>query len=282
MSGALTIGEILRRSTAYLTEKGSSSPRLDADLLLAHALGVERLQLYTDSERPLTPSELERARELVGRRARREPVAYLLGERAFRRLRLGVGPEVLVPRPETEVLVEWALAVAPEGGTVLDWGTGSGAVALALADEGAGLRVTAVDRSPEALGRARSNGLRCECAEVEWLLSDGFAELAGRRFDVIAANPPYLSPGDLAGAPPELGFEPEGALVLGADRTRGDRADRAGRARPPGAGRLGADRGRRHAGRRRPRRCCATPGSGRSVTATTWPASPAWWAGGGR
>jgi release factor glutamine methyltransferase len=215
VSGALTIGEILRRSTAYLTQKGSSSPRLDADLLLAHALGLERLQLYTDSERPLTPAELERARELVGRRARREPIAYLLGERAFRRLRLGVGPEVLVPRPETEILVEWALAVAPEGGTVLDWGTGSGAVALALADEGPDLRVTAVDRSEEALARARSNDLRCPGAEVEWLLSDGFSQLAGRRFDVIAANPPYLSPGDLAGGPPELGFEPEGALVSG-------------------------------------------------------------------
>lgn len=215
MSGALTIGEILRRSTAYLREKGSASPRLDADLLLAHALGVERLQLYTDSERPLNPDELARARELVGRRARREPVAYLLGERAFRRLRLGVGPEVLVPRPETEILVEWALAVAPEGGTALDWGTGSGAIALALADEGPSLAVTALDRSPEALERARANGVRCEGTEVEWLLSDGFAAVAGRRFDVIAANPPYLSRDDLAAAPPELAFEPEGALLSG-------------------------------------------------------------------
>jgi release factor glutamine methyltransferase len=215
VTAALTIGEILRRSTAYLREKGSASPRLDADLLLAHALGVERLQLYTDSERPLNPDELARARELMGRRARREPVAYLLGERAFRRLRLGVGPEVLVPRPETEVLVEWALAVAPEGGTVLDWGTGSGAVALAFADEAPALRVTALDRSPQALERARANEARCQCAEVEWLLSDGFAAVSGRRFDVIAANPPYLSRDDLAAAPPELGFEPEDALVSG-------------------------------------------------------------------
>jgi release factor glutamine methyltransferase len=215
VSAQLTIGEILRRSTAYLSEKGSSSPRLDADLLLAHALGIERLGLYTDSERPLTPPELERARELVGRRARREPVAYLLGERAFRRLRLGVGPEVLVPRPETEILVEWALVVSPEGGSVLDWGTGSGAVVLALADEAPGLRLTALDRSQDALERARANGDRCPGAEVEWLLSDGFAAVADRRFDVIAANPPYLSPRDLADAPPELRFEPEGALVSG-------------------------------------------------------------------
>lgn len=215
MSAVLTIGEILRRSTAYLREKGSASPRLDADLLLAHALGVERLALYTDSERPLTPPELERARELVARRGRREPLAYLVGERAFRRLRLGVGPEVLVPRPETETLVEWALELAHEGASVLDWGTGSGAIALALADEGPALAVTGADRSAQALERARSNLARCPGAEVEWVLSDGFAALAGRRFDLIVANPPYLSQADLAQAPPELGFEPEGALVAG-------------------------------------------------------------------
>ncbi len=215
MIEALTIGEILRRSTAYLREKGSSSPRLDAELLLAHSLGLERLGLYTDSERPLTPPELARARELVGRRARREPVAYLLGERSFRRLLLGVGPEVLVPRPETETLVEWALEVAPAAGTVLDWGTGSGAVALAIADEAPGLRVVALDRSQTALARARDNAARSPGAQVEWLHSDGFAAVAGRRFDVIAANPPYLSVQDLADAPPELRFEPEEALVSG-------------------------------------------------------------------
>lgn len=205
MSGPLSIGEVLRRSTAYLAERGSPSPRLDADLLLAHALGVERIQLYTDSERPLTPPELDRARALVGRRGRREPLAYLTGQRAFRRLRLAVGPGVLVPRPETEVLVEWALAVAQDGGSLLDWGTGSGAVALALADEGPALRVTALDRSEEALAVARAND---GAGRVEWLLSDGFAAVAGRRFDVIAANPPYLSPSDLEAAPPSCASSP--------------------------------------------------------------------------
>ncbi|WP_217915262.1 peptide chain release factor N(5)-glutamine methyltransferase [Miltoncostaea marina] len=214
MGGPLTIGEILRRSTAYLAERGSPSPRLDADLLLAHVLGVERLALYTDSERPLTPAELGRARELLARRGRREPMAYITGARAFRRLRLAVGPAVLVPRPETELLVEWALEAAPAGGAALDWGTGSGAVALALADEGDGLRVTALDRSGEALALARANG-EALGLEVEWLRSDGFAALDGRRFDVIVANPPYLSDADLAAAPPELGFEPRGALVAG-------------------------------------------------------------------
>lgn len=183
---------------------------------MGRALGMERLALYTDSERPLTEAELDRARELVGRRARREPVAYLLGERAFRRLVLRVGPEVLVPRPETEVLVEWALEVAAPGATVLDWGTGSGAIALALIDEGPDLRVTAVERSEAALARARANGaLACPGAEVEWVASDGFAALAGRRFDLVVANPPYLAPEELEQGPPELRFEPREALVAG-------------------------------------------------------------------
>jgi release factor glutamine methyltransferase len=208
------VGEVLRRSAAYLAERGSPSPRLDADLLMAHALGVERLALYTHPERPLTPAELDRARELVGRRGRREPVAYLTGVRAFRRLRLEVGPGVLVPRPETELLAEWALEVAPPGAAVLDWGTGSGAVALALADEGDGLGVTALDRSEQALALARANGDRLGLA-VEWLVSDGFAAVAGRRFELVAANPPYLSPADLEAAPPELRFEPRDALVAG-------------------------------------------------------------------
>ena len=212
----LSIQEVLRRSTAYLAERGSPSPRLDADLLLAHALGVERLALYTDSERPLTHPELDRARALVGRRGRREPLAYLTGRRAFRRLQLAVGPGVLVPRPETELLVEWALEVAPACGSVLDWGTGSGAIALALVDEGPALRVTALDRSDDALRSARANAAAVAGGDaVEWALSDGFAAVGGRRFDLIVANPPYLSPGDLEQAPPELRFEPEGALVAG-------------------------------------------------------------------
>jgi release factor glutamine methyltransferase len=208
------VGEVLRRSAAFLAERGSPSPRLDADLLVAHALGVDRLALYTGADRPLTPAELDRARELVARRGRREPVAYITGARAFRRLRIEVGPEVLVPRPETELLVEWALEATAPGDAVLDWGTGSGAVALALADEGRGLRVTALERSEAALAVARANGRRLGL-EVEWLASDGFAAVAGRRFAAIAANPPYLSPGELEAAPPELRFEPAEALVAG-------------------------------------------------------------------
>ncbi len=141
-------------------------------------------------------------------------MAYLTGERAFRRLRLRVGPGVLVPRPETELLVEWALELLAPGAAVLDWGTGSGAIAIALATEGERLRVTGSEVSPEALALAEGNGAAADAA-VEWVRSDGFAELAGRAFDAVVANPPYLSDADLAGAPPELAFEPRGALVSG-------------------------------------------------------------------
>jgi release factor glutamine methyltransferase len=208
----LTAGEVLRRTAGYLAERGSPSPRLDAELLLAHVLGVERIALYTDHDRPLTAAETDAYRALVARRGRREPVAYLTGGRAFRRLHLQVGPAVLVPRPETEGLVEWTLEVAPPGAAVLDWGTGSGAVALALADERTDLRVAALDRSADALQVARANDPE---GRVEWLRSDGFAAVAGRRFAVVAANPPYLSPADLAAAPAELAHEPADALVAG-------------------------------------------------------------------
>ena len=212
-AGPLTVGEILRRSTTYLEAKGSSSPRLDADLLVAHALGMRRLDLYLEHDRPLNAAELAVARAFIARRATREPVAHILGTRAFRAMELTVTPDVLVPRPDTETLVEWALEIVPDGGSVLDWGTGSGAIALALASE-ANCAVTAVDISPAALEVARGNGMRLG-HEVEWVLSDGFSAVAGRRFDVIVANPPYLSSAELAEAPPELRFEPQGALASG-------------------------------------------------------------------
>lgn len=212
----LTLGEVLRRTAAYLAERGSPSPRLDADLLLGEALGMDRMRLYLEHDRPLTDGELAAARALVARRAKREPMAYILGRRGFRGLELAVGPDVLVPRPDTETLVEWAVAVAPHGGRVLDWGTGSGAIALALAAERPDLAVTAVDVSRAALAVARSNATANGLA-VEILESDGFAALAGRRFDMVAANPPYLSDAELEAAEPELGFEPRGALTAGPD-----------------------------------------------------------------
>jgi len=214
----LTVGEVVGRTAKYFAATGSPSPRLDADLMIGHALGIARIEVYAQYDRPLTVAELDAARVLVARRGRREPVAYITGRRAFRRIEVEVTPDVLVPRPETEVLVEWAVEAAPDGAAVLDWGTGSGAIALAMSDERPDLVVTAIDRSADALEVARGNGGRLGSA-VEWVLSDGFAALAGRRFDLIAANPPYLSENDLAAAPPELGYEPRGALVAG---PRGD------------------------------------------------------------
>jgi release factor glutamine methyltransferase len=204
----------VRRAAAALAEAGSPTPRLDAELLLAHVLGVERLALHAAPDRPAAEAERQAFERLVERRRGREPVAHLVGVRAFRRLLLRVTPDVLVPRPETELLVELALEAAPPGARVVDWGTGSGAIAIALADERPDHRVTGIDRSPAALAVAAGNA-EAAGAAVEWVRSDGFAALAGRRFEVVAANPPYLSEADLAAAPPELAHEPREALVAG-------------------------------------------------------------------
>lgn len=203
---------MLRRATGYLSGRGCDTARLDAELLLADVLGVERIALYTDHERPLTGAETDAYRAAIARRGAREPVAYIVGRKGFRALELTVGPAVLVPRPETETLVQWVLDVAPPEAAVLDWGTGSGAVALALADERPDLHVTAIDRSADALAVARGND---PAGTVEWIVSDGFAALAGRTFAVIAANPPYLADREVGDLAPELGFEPRDALVSG-------------------------------------------------------------------
>ena len=155
----LTIGDVLRKSTEHLAAKRVEQPRFDAERLLAHALGVERVELYMHLDRPLTDAELDTARDLVARRAGGEPLQYVLGEWGFRRLTLRVDGRALIPRPETETVVERCLALIAgrEAPRVLDVGTGSGAIALAIADEHPGARVTAVDVSEEALALAREN-----------------------------------------------------------------------------------------------------------------------------
>jgi release factor glutamine methyltransferase len=212
-----TLGEVLRLSTAHLERHGSPTARLDAELLLGHALGLGRVELYTGFERPLGEAELAECRALLARRAKREPVAYILGRWGFRGLDLDVDPRVLVPRPETELVVDRCLALLEgvPGPDVLDVGTGSGAIALALAAELPEARVTGSDVSPGALAVARMNGERLGI-DVEWVESDLLAGLGGRRFDLVVSNPPYVAAGEIDGLEPEVrDWEPRGATVSG-------------------------------------------------------------------
>ncbi len=212
-----TLGEVLRRSTEYLQRKGVPSPRVDAEHLLAKALGLTRLQLYLEYERPLTEAELAAYRELVERRGRREPLAYILGEWGFRRLNLRVDARALIPRPETEVVVERCLALLaglrePE---VLDVGTGTGAIALSIADEHPGARVTAIDVSPDALALARENAAATGLDERVRLLEHDVGEgLPVGPYDLVASNPPYVAPEELETLQEEVReWEPRAALV---------------------------------------------------------------------
>ena len=212
----LTITDVLQRSTSWLEGKGSDTPRLDAEILIGHALGLERIALYTEGERPLTPDELSACRALVARRGEMVPVAHITGTRSFGRLELEVTPDVLVPRPDTEVIVDLVVEMAPQGARIVDWGTGSGAIALSVADLRPDATVVGLERSPAALAVAERNlAANPSLADrVRLLQSDGMAAAAGERFDVVVSNPPYLVPEDLERFP-ALRHEPEEALVAG-------------------------------------------------------------------
>jgi release factor glutamine methyltransferase len=210
----LTLGEALARAAGYLDRKGVSTPRLDAELLLAHAFGLSRIELYTEYARPLSEAELEPARALVRRRGSREPLAYVLGEWGFRTLVLRTDARALVPRPETELLVERALALV-DGITaprIADVGTGSGAIALAIASERPDAQVVATDASRDALDLARENAesLGLEIALVHTSLVAG---LTGP-FDLVVSNPPYVDAEELETLIEEVRvWEPREALV---------------------------------------------------------------------
>lgn len=225
-----TIGSLLDTATGYLREKGSSSPRLDAELLLAEALGMDRVHLYTQYERPLASCEVDRYRGLIARRGRREPVAYILGRAHFRHLVLEVTPAVLIPRPETEELVDAALAVlrrkplwedlarASEHPLIADVGCGSGAIALSLAKE-SGCRVLAIDASPEAMAVAERNREALGLAGlVELRTGDLLAGVPTASLRMVVSNPPYVPSGDIPGLDPDVrDHEPAVALDGGAD-----------------------------------------------------------------
>ena len=213
-TAALSLGDVLRRASEHLA-KTSETGRLDAELLLAHTLGRHRIELYTDFDRPLSSEELDAYRELVARRARHEPVAYILGEWGFRRLTLNVDRRALIPRPETEIVVERALLhlAGLDAPAVLDVGTGTGAIALALADEHPGARVTAIDISADALALARENAERTGLA-IELLEHDVAGGLPGGPYDLVVSNPPYVERSDLETLMPDVrDYEPHVALV---------------------------------------------------------------------
>ena len=213
----MTVAEAVKASTEFLAGKGVPSPRIDAEHLVAHALGITRLDLYLQYDRTLTDEETAACRELVRRRGTREPLAYILGEWGFRRLMLNVDPRALIPRPETEVVVERCLALLDGVDTpaVLDVGTGTGAIALAIADERPDAAVTAIDVSEDAIALARENADRTGLAErVSFARHDVAEGLPDGPYDLVVSNPPYVDPDDLATLQPEVrDWEPERALV---------------------------------------------------------------------
>jgi release factor glutamine methyltransferase len=210
-TSAVTLSEVAGR----LAGAGLDSPRVDAEILLAHVLGTTRSCLHTNGDRELNEAALAEIDALVSRRELREPLAYVLGEWGFRRLTLKVDARVLVPRPETEVVVERCLARIAEvtEPRVLDVGTGSGAIALALADEASGAKVTGMDASGDALEVARENVSRTGLA-VELVHGDLFDGLPGGPWDLVVSNPPYVRPAEIETLEPEVReWEPRVALV---------------------------------------------------------------------
>jgi release factor glutamine methyltransferase len=225
-----TIGRLLNWTTDFLREKGADSPRLDAEVLLAHVRGCKRIELYTAFEEPASEELRQQFRELVKQRAAGKPVAYLVGQREFFSLPFEVTPEVLIPRPETELLVVRALDLAKQaplterqdGIQIADVGIGSGILAVTLAKRLPSSQVTAIDVSPAALAVAQRNAERHVVTDrIEWFQSDLFASVpADRKFDIIVSNPPYITTAEMAALANDVRrFEPELALHGGEQGT---------------------------------------------------------------
>ena len=208
-----TVRELLRSGDDLPVE----SARRDAEILLGHCLGQSRSWLYTWPEREVSAAQAEHYLQLLAERRRGQPIAYLVGEREFWSLPLVVNQHTLIPRPETETLVEWALELRlPDTARALDLGTGSGAIALALAVERPAWRVSAVDASEEALAVARLNAERLQQERVHFARSDWYQALAGQRFHLLVSNPPYIDADDPHLEQGDVRFEPRPALVAAA------------------------------------------------------------------
>ncbi len=218
-----TIGRVLTWSTTYLKDSGQTeSPRLDAEVLLAHSLGLSRIQLYTEFDKPLSSEEREPFKSSLKRRCQGEPVAYITGVKEFMGYAFNVGPAVLIPRPDTEVLVETVLSLLQnhEAPTILDIGTGSGCIALSLALKKIGAQVTAWDIDDQALAVAATNanklGAEVSFCQFDALSDDPWQE--SQQFDLLVSNPPYIRPDEREALPNSvLGFEPLHALFAAPD-----------------------------------------------------------------
>jgi release factor glutamine methyltransferase len=219
-----TVLALIRWADERFKKEGIPTPRLDAEVLLAETLGLDRVGLYTHFDQPLQPDELARFKQLILRRLRREPVAYILGRKEFWSLPIRVSPDVLIPRPETETLVAEVLKVlAPAGKEdlrLLEIGTGSGAISIALAREQPAARITASDISPKALSVAKENaehnGVR---EQIRFLQGDLFQPVPkGETFDLVVSNPPYITQAEISSLTPEVrDYEPRVALSGGKD-----------------------------------------------------------------
>jgi release factor glutamine methyltransferase len=215
----LTIREIKERAETFFKEKGVPNAKLDTDILIAHSLGIKRLNIYLDLDRPLTEAQLTDLRSLVKRRASREPLQYIIGNTEFYGLTLKVDPRALIPRHETEELIELIverLETPPK--RILDLGTGSGAIALALASKYSDAEVTATDQSEDAITLAKENAAALNLSSrVTFINGTWFEPLdEGARFDLIVSNPPYLTEAEMQTAEPEvIGHEPRSALASG-------------------------------------------------------------------
>lgn len=218
MSTEWTIASILTWTRQYFSDKGVDNPRLDAEVLLSHILGKDRMYLYVHFDQPLEKQELAAYREMVKKRAMRIPVAYIIGYKEFMGISFTVSPAVLIPRPDTEILVEKVLEIASSNVSILDIGTGSGAIIISLLaklPEACGL---GIDISPEALAVARQNAVKQGVIDrLQLIHSDLFENIAGQTFDFIVSNPPYIPDPELADLQLEVKREPHVALFGGPD-----------------------------------------------------------------
>ena len=214
----LCSGDLLDRMTGAFTQHNMEQAQAEAVAIMAELLDCNRVMAQLDRKRVLTPELWNKGLEIIERRLNNEPWQYIFGRAYFRDLTLKVTPKVLIPRPETELLVDWVIDILPERGKVLDMGTGSGAIALSIATERADSQVTASDVSCEALAVARENASNIAPGKIRFIESDLFENLAGEKFDLIAANLPYVTESEHLALSPEVKlFEPKLALTSGED-----------------------------------------------------------------